>query len=159
METSTTRFQILGLEGQVLSLEAYKSSKMSCPRLKDRKGFDTVFHKILCHYGIRKSAHKLLESYLASRRQFVTIQNYNSFLKSTNIGVLQCSILELPLFLLYINDMWNATSCNPRLFAYGTCLVVRNSKCLNMNVTGKCRNSLNGVAPISSRLTLWNRKQ
>ena len=33
--TSTTHFQVLVLEAQVLGLEAYKSSKMSCPRLED----------------------------------------------------------------------------------------------------------------------------
>ena len=39
MESSTTHFQVLGidLEAQVfgLGLENYKSSKMSCPRLED----------------------------------------------------------------------------------------------------------------------------
>ena len=35
VESSRTHFEVLGLEAQVLGFEAYKSSKMSCPRLED----------------------------------------------------------------------------------------------------------------------------
>ena len=56
-----------------------------------RKAFDTVSHIILLqklhHYGIRGPAHKLIESYLTSRKQFVSIDNVNSSAQSTNIGV------------------------------------------------------------------------
>ena len=89
--------------------------------MKVKKAFGTVSHKILLqklyHYGIRRFAHKLLKIYFASRSQFVTVQNYNSFLKSINICVPHGSILGPFLCLLCINDMPNATSCNPRLFA------------------------------------------
>ena len=69
----------------------------------------------------------LLESYLASRSQFVTVQNCNSSLKSINIGFSQGSILGPLLFFLYINALPNVTFCNPRLFADDTCLIMRSS--------------------------------
>ena len=47
-----------------------------------RKVFDTISHNILLqklyHYGIRGPAHKLIESYLTSRKQFLSIDNVNS---------------------------------------------------------------------------------
>ena len=62
-----------------------------------RKAFDTVSHKILLnklyHYGIRGPAHKLMESYLSERKQYVIIKNSSSSTRSINIGVPQGSIL------------------------------------------------------------------
>ena len=95
-----------------------------------RKAFDTVSHHILLHklyhYGVRGPAHSLIESYLTSRKQFVSINNKQSCTKSINIGVPQGSILGPLLFLIYINDLSNAASSCPRLFADDTCLVVSN---------------------------------
>ena len=39
MESSRTHFDVLGLEGQVLGLEASSSRKLSCPRLEDSTSF------------------------------------------------------------------------------------------------------------------------
>ena len=69
----------------------------------------------------------MLESYFASRKQFVTAQNFNFSVKSINIGVSQGFILRALLFLFYINDMSNVISCNPHIFADDTCLNVHNS--------------------------------
>ena len=86
-----------------------------------RKAFDTVSRNILLqklyHYGIRGLAHKLIEIYLTSRRSFVSIDNVNSSAQSINIGVPQGSILGPLLFFIYINDLPNAISSKPRLFA------------------------------------------
>ena len=58
-----------------------------------RKAFDTVCHKILLdklyHYGIRGPAHSLIENYLYTRQQFVTINNASFSYKAINIGVPQ----------------------------------------------------------------------
>ena len=96
-----------------------------------QKAFDTVFHKILFqkfyHYGIRGPAYKLIESYLHSRQQFVSINNFNSSCKPIQIGVPQGPMLGPLLFPVYLNDLPNATSSKPRLFADNTCLAVSNS--------------------------------
>ena len=96
-----------------------------------RKAFDTVSHKILLqklsHDGMSGPAYKLIENYLHSRQQFVSINNYNSSSKPIQIGVPQGSILGPLLFLMYINDLPNATSSKPRFFADDACFVLSNS--------------------------------
>ena len=96
-----------------------------------RKAFNTVSHRILLqkllHYGIRGPAYTLTESYLSNRQQFVSINNVTSCSKPISIGVPQGSILGPLLFLIYVNDLPNATSCQPRLFADDTYLVLKNS--------------------------------
>ena len=92
-----------------------------------RKAFDTVSHKILLqklyYYGIHGPAHKLIESYLSSRYQFVSRNSTTSSSKAINIGVPQGSILGPLLFLLYINDLPNAIISKPLLFADDACLI------------------------------------
>ena len=92
-----------------------------------RKAFDTVSHSILLqkiyHYGISGPAHALIESYLSFRNQFVIFNDFSSSLKPIDIGVPQGSILGPLLFLLYVNNIANATLSKPRLFTDDTCLV------------------------------------
>ena len=82
-----------------------------------KKAFHSVSHikllKKLEHYGIRGVANQLLESYLTNRKQFVSIRNVSSSLKSINFGVPQGSILGLLLFLIYINDLPNCLKTVP----------------------------------------------
>ena len=114
---------------KAFALDAIQSKQQTALLLMDVcKAFDTVSHNILLqklyHYGIRGTAYKLLESYLSLRSQFVSVQNHNSSLKPINISVSQGSILWPLLFLIYVNDIPNSVSCNPRLFADNTCLLV-----------------------------------
>ena len=67
-----------------------------------------------------------MESYLSNRQQFVFINDSASSTKPINIGVPQGTILGPLLFLIYVNDLKNATSFHPRLFADDTCLVLDN---------------------------------
>ena len=112
--------------------DGIKHNKFTALLLMDlSKTFDTVSHQILpqkfLHYGIRGPAYCLIESYLSNCQRFVSINISASPLKSISIGVPQGSILGPLPFLIYVNDLTNATFCQPRLFADDLCLALNNS--------------------------------
>ena len=67
-----------------------------------QKAFHTVHHKILLHklkyYGIQGWYNDWLKSYLSDRKQFVSINGYNSDLMPVDCGVLQGSVVWPLLF-------------------------------------------------------------
>ena len=78
------------------------------------KAFDTVNHNILFdkleHYGIRGLALKWVKSYFSNRLQFVDFNGHVSSRFNISCGVPQGSILGPLFFLLYINDIVNAST-------------------------------------------------
>ena len=72
-----------------------------------QKAFDTVDHQILLskldYYGIRGTSNNWFKSYFSNRKQFVSINGYDSELAEINSGVPQGSVLGPLLFLLYIH--------------------------------------------------------
>ena len=114
-----------------------------------QKAFDTVDHEILLskldYYGIRGISNNWFKSYLSNRKQFVSINGYDSGLAEIKYGVPQGSVLGPLLFLLYINDVNQAiTFCQLHHFADDTNLLYLGKliKKLNMLVNYDLKNVL-----------------
>ena len=125
-EKHTTIFPLIDVVTQ--SFDNINDKLYTCAIALDvKKAFDSVNHSILLnklsHYGIRGVCHKLFESYLLNRKQYVCINDANSPMQEIKSGVPQGSVLGPILFLLYINDLSNALLCKPRLFADDTLML------------------------------------
>ena len=93
-----------------------------------QKAFDTVDHQILLqklyHYGVRGKCNKWFQSYLQDREQYVSVSGIKSKSRTVKHGVLQGSVLDRFLFLIYINDLPNALIfSDPFIFADDTALI------------------------------------
>ena len=78
------------------------------------KAFDTADHQILLaklnHHGIRGGvSNNWFQSYLSNCNQHVAINGFESGLAVIDCGVPQRFVVGLLLFLLYINDLNQAT--------------------------------------------------
>ena len=85
-----------------------------CVFLDLAKAFDTVNHNILIAklslYGIRGIPLQLIRSYLTNQMLYVNLSGYNSNSLVVKFGVPQGSELEPLLFMVYVNDLPNASS-------------------------------------------------
>ena len=106
--------------------QSLDKSSFGCGIFVDlQKAFDTVDYKFLLHkleyYGIRGICNDWFKSYLSDRKQFVSINGYNSDLMPVDCGVPQGSVLGPLLFLIYINDLHKAIQyCKLHHFADDT---------------------------------------
>ena len=74
------------------------------------------------------------KSYLSDRKQFPSINGYNSDLMAVNFGVPQGSVLGPLIFLIYINDLHKAIQhCKVHHFADDTNLFHTNKSVKNLN--------------------------
>ena len=78
------------------------------------KAFDTIDHNILLHnieyYGFRGNVLKWFTDYLYNRKQYVLYNSCKSDHKNILCGVPQGSISGPLLFILYVNDITNASN-------------------------------------------------
>ena len=121
----STEHAIVQLVDQIL--ESFEYNKYTLGVFIDlSKAFDTVDHSILLKklelYGVTDRNHSWFKNYLSNRKQFIQINNEeNTELETITCGVLQGSILGPLLFLLYVNDLKNASNLlDPIMYANDT---------------------------------------
>ena len=107
------------------NISHHKSRKMAVAVFLDlRKAFDTVDHQILIDklaiYGLDQIALQWFKSYLNNRTQVTVIRDSRSDKLTIRSGVPQGSILGPLLFIIFINDIVNATELLLSLFADDT---------------------------------------
>ena len=153
----TTELAIMDVYERLLS--NMDKNLITCTVFLDlAKAFDSVSHDILIRklerYGIRGNSLKLFQSYLYNRLQFVSIGNTHSSHELIEFGVPQGSILGPLLFLIYINDLQNATNLFIKLYADDTVLCSQSDdlKKLENEVNGELKKVFQWLA--SNRLTL-----
>ena len=156
-EKFSTEHAILDIHEKLL--KNLNDGLTSCDVFLDlAKAFDSVSHDILLSklekYGIRGNVLSLFKSYLCSRTQFVKIDSSASELINILFGVPQGSILGPLLFLIYINDLPDATNFFIRLFADDTFLCAQNKNimALESEVNTELLKVYNWLA--SNKLTL-----
>ena len=131
-------------EHAILDLKEFLMSKLDSKEvtavlfLDLQKAFDTVSHEILLkklhHYGIRGNAYHLMKSYLSGRMQRTKIKNVLSDLALVLWGVPQGSVLGPLLFLIFINDLPNASDLISWLFADDTALALSSSNIQELEI-------------------------
>ena len=143
----STTHAILNISDQILRNLDDKKHTVSI-FLDLSKGFDCVNHKILLkklhHYGIRGIAHDFFKSYLTNRQQKTSVNGIFSDWLTILCGVPQGSVLGPLLFLLYTNDLSNASNFYINLFADDTCFSL-------------CHESLRVLTIEAERIDRWFR--
>ena len=120
-----TSHPVLHLTNKIYNALNQKPSSKTLTIFVDlKKDFDTVDHRILLqklsHYGIRDTANLWFHNYLTDREQFVSVHGRDSERAKIKCGVPQGSILGPILFLIFINDLPNASDFLTLLFADDT---------------------------------------
>ena len=130
----STEHAIAQLADQIC--EAFEKSEYTLGVFIDlSKAFDTVDHSILLTklelYGITDRNYAWIKSYLSNRLQYIQIdENSRTEFCVVKCGVPQGSILGPLLFLLYVNDLKNASSV--LMFADNTNLFCTHSNIRNL---------------------------
>ena len=91
------------------------------------KAFDIIDHRILLkkliHYGVNGNNVRWFQSYLTNRKQFLSFNNKNTNFANIICGIPQGSTPGSLLFLIYVNDLCNASNILDSMFADNTNLL------------------------------------
>ena len=95
--------------------EVFEDKQFECGTFLDlSKAFDSIDHNILIsklrHYGIRGSPLSLLCNYLSNKKLYVCTNGFQYEIREITCGVPQGSILGPLLFVIYVNDVYLASS-------------------------------------------------
>ena len=85
------------------------------------KAFDTVIHQrllsYLAYYGVTGDVLRWIAGWLLNRTQCIVVDGESSQDEHVESGVPQGTVLGPLMFLIYINDIADNTTCETRLFA------------------------------------------
>ena len=131
-ENHSTDHAIIQLADQISVSFEKKIFCLRCIYGFVKKAFDAVDHVILIkkidRYGVKGRNLLWFKGYLNNHRQFITYDNSNMSFANISCGVPQESIFGPLLFLLYINDLPNASPVlDPIMYADGTNLFYFNN--------------------------------
>ncbi|MPC40469.1 RNA-directed DNA polymerase from mobile element jockey [Portunus trituberculatus] len=129
------------------------------------KAFDRVWHKslifILLSYSFYPSLCKFISSFLSDRSIVAVVDGHCSSSKSVNSVVPQGSVLSPTLFLLFINDLLNQSSCPLHSYADDTTLHLSTSfqrRPTLQEVIRSRRDATERLTSDLSKISYWGRE-
>ena len=94
----------------------------ACVFIDFSRAFDSIDHAILIKklelYGFDENSLKFMVSYMSNRVQQTTVNGHMSSPAKVTYGTAQGSILGPLIFILYVNDVFNALNANTSIYMY-----------------------------------------
>nr|CAI5854913.1 unnamed protein product [Callosobruchus analis] len=112
-----------------------------------KEAFDYMSHSLLmqklCRYNFDLKSTKFINCYPSNRRQYVSIQGQCSNVWKLEHGVLQGSVIDPTLFIIFINDLTACDLSHRTLLYDADTTIVGSGKDINVTCSvGKYRNNV-----------------